>query len=583
MCTVKRKSQSFLKGAAVLVGAVAVVKVLGALFKIPLSWILTPVGSAYFGSAYSLYFPIYSLAAAGFPTAVARMVSARCAQGRYRDIRLLQKVSMQLFAVIGLCAFALMMALSLPYARLAVRTGPQTVLPAVWALAPCAFFCSLISVYRGLYEGLRNMIPTAVSQMIEAAGRLVFGLGFCAGTAAAAAREYAKNGTVWGTVQPSQEYARLAALPACAAGAVFGVTIGSVLAFFFLYFYHRKNGDGLSEKELCRAPLPPRAGVLRRELLRTAVPIALGSLAVNLSTLVDAMLLNRRLDDLMQQAPAALLGIYGSLLPPEVIRMQSVPSFLYGCYTNANTLFMLVPTVTQAFAMSALPSVTAAWAGGSRERLQRCVHTVLRLSAVVTFPMGLGLSVLGEPLCRLLFGARNAPQITGHILSVLGIAAIFSALCTPVQSMLQAVGRVDLPVKFLFAGLAVKSILNYFLVGDPRFQVMGAAFGTLVCYFLILAASLAALHRVVKIKLHVFSYLGRALLTGGLCAAAAKLCWRLLSGRLPLWAGVLCAVAAAVFVYIASAFPAGLLTREDLSALRQEKFAKSLEKKAHIV
>lgn len=579
----KRKSQSFLKGAAVLVGAVMVVKVLGALFKIPLSWILTPVGSAYFGSAYSLYFPIYSLAAAGFPTAVARMVSARCAQGRFQDVRRLQGVSIRLFTGIGLCAFTLMMALSVPYARLAVRTGPQTVLPAVWALAPCAFFCSMISTYRGLYEGLRNMTPTAVSQIIEAAGRLVFGLGICAALASAAAREYAAHKTVWGVPQPSAEYARLAALPACAAGAVLGVTIGSMLAFFFLMIYYRKNGDGITDAELRRSPEPPTKRVLRQELLHTAIPIALGSLAVNLSTLVDATLLNSRLDDLMHRLPEALLNFYGTLLPPEVVRMHSVPSFLYGCYTNANTLFMLVPTVTQAFAMSALPSVTAAWAGGSHKKLETCVHAVLRLSAMVTLPMGLGLSVMGEPVCRLLFGTQNAPEITGRILSVLGIASIFSALCTPVQSMLQAVGRVDLPVKFLFAGLAVKCVLNYFLVGDPRFQVMGAAVGTLVCYFFILTASLIALRRATGVKLHLLSYFGRPLLAGALTAVSARLLWRVLMLRLPQAAATLLAILGAVLLYLLCAFALEIVTREDIRSLFRQKFPKSLAKKGRIV
>ncbi|WOC31529.1 MULTISPECIES: putative polysaccharide biosynthesis protein [Caproicibacterium] len=578
-----RKSQSFLKGAAVLVGAVAVVKVLGALFKIPLSWILTPVGSAYFGSAYSLYFPIYSLAAAGFPTAVARMVSARCARGSFRDVRALHQVTVRLFTVIGFCAFALMTALSWPYANLAVRTGPQTVLPAVWALAPCALFCSLLSAYRGLYEGMRNMTPTAVSQVVEAAGRLIFGLGLCALTAAAAAREYALHGTVWGTPQPSEAYARLAALPACAAGAVFGVTIGSMLAFLYLIVYYHKNGDGITEAELRRAPPPAAAGTLRRELVRTAVPIALGSLAVNLSTLVDAALLNRRLSDLMLQMPNVLLQTYAGLLPQEVIRMQSVPSFLYGCYTNANTMFMLVPTVTQAFAMSALPSVTAAWAAGSRSRLETCVLSVLRLSAMITMPMGLGLSALAEPVCRLLFGAQNAPEITGQILAVLGIAAVFSALCTPVQSMLQAVGRVDLPVKFLFGGLAVKSVLNYVLVGDPRFQVMGAAVSTLVCYGAILVCSLAALHRETKLKLHLASLLGRPLLAGSLSAVTAKLCWRVLAPQAGSAGATCLAVCAAVVVYGICAALLGVITKEDRKSLFGGKSAKSLEKSRRIV
>lgn len=566
-----------------LVGAVAVVKILGALFKIPLSWILTPVGSAYFGSAYSLYFPIYSLAAAGFPTAVARMVSARCAQGRFQDVRALHKVTLRLFTMLGFCAFALMIALSWPYANLAVRTGPQTVLPAVWALAPCALFCSLLSAYRGLYEGMRNMTPTAVSQMIEAAGKLVFGLGLCAGTAAAAAREYAASGTVWGTPQPSEEYARLAALPACAAGAVFGVTIGSMLSFLYLAVYYRKNGDGITKAELCHAPPSAAAKVLRRELLRTAVPIALGSLAVNLSTLVDAALLNQRLTDLMQQLPTALLQIYKGQLPEEVVRMQSVPSFLYGCYTNANTMFMLVPTVTQAFAMSALPSVTTAWAAGSHARLEKCILSVIRLSAMITLPMGLGLSVLSEPVCRLLFGAQNAPEITGRILSVLGIAAIFSALCTPVQSMLQAVGRVDLPVKFLFGGLAVKGVLNYVLVGDPRFQVMGAAISTLLCYAVILLFSLVALYRETKIKLHLCSLLGRPLLAGALSTVTAKLVWRTLALQMPGTAATILAVGAAVIVYALCVMILGVITKDDMKSLFAGKSAKSLEKSGHIV
>ncbi|MDD3228430.1 MAG: polysaccharide biosynthesis protein [Oscillospiraceae bacterium] len=580
----KRGPQSFLKGAAVLVGAVAVVKVLGALFKIPLSWILTPVGSAYFGSAYSLYFPIYSLSAAGFPTAVARMVSAECARGRFGDVRELHRVSVRMFTLLGICAFGLMMALSWPFANLAVRTGPQTVLPAVWALAPCALFCSLISIYRGLYEGLRNMTPTAVSQIIEAAGKLIFGLGLCWGMSAAAAREYAQSGTVWGIAQPSAEYARLAALPACAAGAVFGVTIGSMLSFFFLMIYYRKNGDGITEAELRRAPPPLPAKTLRRELIRTAVPIALGSLAVNLSTLVDTALLNQRLTDLMQQMPAALLQIYGKLLPEEVVRMQSVPSFLYGCYTNANTLFMLVPTVTQAFAMSALPSVTAAWASGSHKRLEACILSVIRLSAMITLPMGLGLSFMAEPVCRLLFGAQNAPEITGRILSILGIASIFSALSTPVQSMLQAVGRVDLPVKFLFGGLVVKSILNYVLVGDLRFQVMGAAIGTLVCYALILLCSLYALNRETGIRLHLASLLGKPLLAGTLSAVTAKLVWRqMLAVRVPSAAATLVGIGAAALLYFICVLLLGILTKEDMKSLSRRKSPKSLEKSGRIV
>lgn len=575
----RRKGQTFLQGAAVLMAAVAAVKVLGALFKIPLSWILTPVGSAYFGSAYALYFPIYSLAVAGFPTAIARMVSARCAQGRYRDVRELHRVSTRLFLTLGLCAFGLMLALSVPYAALSVRSEPQTVLPALWALAPSALFCSLLSIYRGLYEGLRNMTPTAVSQIVEAACKLVFGLGISGGTAAVAAREYAATQTVWGVAQPSETYARLAALPACAAGAVFGVTIGSAMGFLYLFCYHRKNGDGLTSRELRLAPPAPPGRMLLKELLSTAVPIALGSLAVNLSTLVDAALLNQRLSDLMQASPGALLGAWGAHLPQEVVRMQGVPAFLYGCYTNANTLFMLVPAVTQAFAMSALPSVTAAWAAGSRTRLKGCVVNVIRLSALLTIPAGMGLAGLAQPVCAVLFGEQNAPAVTAAVLRILGIAAVFSALCTPVQSMLQAVGRTDLPVKLLFGGLAVKAALNYVLVGDGRWNVRGAAVSTLVCYGLIFVLSLIFLLHETKIKVNLFALLGKPLLGGCLSVACARLVWAAAAAQLPPLLATAAAVAAAVAVYAGAALLLGAVKRADLAQLTRSRiFSKRLEK-----
>ena len=285
----------------------------------------------------------------------------------------------------------------------------------------------------------------------------------------------------------------------------------------------------------------------------------------------------------MQQSPEALLERYGAQLPPEVIRLQSVPSFLYGCYTNANTLFMLVPTVTQAFAMSALPSVTEAWASGSRERLQRRMQTVLRLSALVTLPMGLGLSALAQPVCRLLFGIQNAPAITGSILAILGVAAVFSALCTPVQSMLQATGHMDLPVKFLFAGLAVKSVLNYFLVGDSRFQVMGAAIGTLICYAVILFCSLYALRRVTGAHLALARLLGRPLLAGLLSAGAARVSWQMLRQRLPETPATLAAIAAAAILYLFCAVILEIVTKEDIRSLTRGKYPKSLEKSENIV
>ena len=135
-------------------------------------------------------------------------------------------------------------------------------------------------------------------------------------------------------------------------------------------------------------------------MLKTAVPVAVGALAVNLSSLVDTTFLQNRLNDLMAQNPGGLVQQYGAYLDPVDVEQGRVPTALFGCYTNAVTLFMLIPAVTQAFGISALPNITAAWASGNRERLKSGMERVLRVASLVTIPAGLALSVFRRPYSR---------------------------------------------------------------------------------------------------------------------------------------------------------------------------------------
>ncbi|MCI1951710.1 MAG: polysaccharide biosynthesis protein [Clostridiales bacterium] len=546
----KTRRQGFLKGAAILMGAVAIVKLLGAFFKIPLSWILTPVGMSYFGSAYSLYFPIYSLSAAGFPVAISHLVSECCAKGRFRDVRIIHQISVKLFLCVGLFGFTLMLFLAPPYAQLSSAGQARSLLPAIWALAPSIFFCSMISVYRGFYEGLRDMVPTAVSQILEALCRLIFGLAFSIKAVQIAAQEYAVSKTVWGVPQPTEEYARLAALPMAAAGAIFGVTIGSVVSFFYLWCHYRKTGDGITQQQITASPKASEPKLLLKNLWHMALPVALGSLAVNLSTLADAAWLNAGLRILMGKNAASLLTQYAGELPTEVIRLGEVPSYLYGCFTNATTLFLLIPTLTQALGISALPNVTAAWAAGSKKQITDSLKMVFSVAALLAIPAGLGMSFLAKPICAFLYGPQNAPGITGKILFYLGFAAIFSALGTSVNSLLQAVGRADIPVKILGVGLLVKVIMNWVLVPMPQWNVLGAAFSTLLSYFVILVLGLHFLRKVTGVQMQMFSLLWKPILGGTCCVAVALTTEKILSGYFHIAVAVLAAVLAAVVIYL---------------------------------
>ena len=400
--------QSFLHGALILMVAIALVKIIGALFKIPLAWILTPVGNGYFGNAYSLYFPIFSLATAGFPIAISRLVSENSARGRYRDIRQIHTVSIKIFLFLGVAAFSIMFFGAKPYVSYAVGNNPQNALPAIYALAPAIFFNSLMAIYRGYYEGLRNMYPTAISEIVEALSKLVFGLTFASLIIQSGLREFSASGTVYGVKMASAEYAKIATLPYAAAGAIFGVTVGSVFGFIYLFVYHKRHSDGITV-EMLRAsprPLPMKHTTVR--LIKTAIPIALGSLAVNLSTFIDSTFLQKRINDIMAQHSQVIISMYANVMPESVVKLNNVPTFLFGCFSNASTLFMLVPAITQAFGVSALPNVTEAWTGGNPKKIKRSIESVLRIVAMLTIPAGLGLSVLSRRL-RLCCTDRTTP------------------------------------------------------------------------------------------------------------------------------------------------------------------------------
>lgn len=570
----KKRGQGFLGGALILLIAVGLVKVIGAFFKIPLNAIIGDVGMGYFGTAYTIYHPIFSLATAGFPVAIARMVSENLERKRYRDVRRLHAVSIPIFLLLGTLACALMLLGSAPFLAF-INRADQNALPAVYVLAPAVFFGSLSAIYRGYYEGLGDMRPTAFSEVAEALCKLILGLLTAWIVMDRAMEEFASSGTVFGQAVSSMDYARSAALPWAAAGAILGVTVGSVISLVTLWVYHRVQGDGITQEQLRASPAPARRRILVRSLIRTAVPVALGALAVNLSSLVDTAFLQNRISTVMIEHADVLLGMYGDFLRPEDIAQGRVPTALFGCYTNALTLFMLVPALTQAFGVSALPSVTAAWTSGSRPKLESSIENVLRIVALITMPAGIALSILSGPIASLL----GYNPITGKILVLLGLGSIFAAANIPINSMLQAVGRLDLPVKLLCVGLVIKIGLNYVLTGIPEINVMGAGFGTLVCYFFLTFFGLAALGKETHMELRLFRLFGKPFLASVAAAAAgwqvSHLVQRILPGR---WEALF-SMAAFVLVYGFCVLFLRILRKSDLQALPgTEKITKILEK-----
>lgn len=574
-----RKSQSLLQGASVLAAAMIIVKLIGAVFKIPLGNILDGEGMGYFSTSYSVFSMIYAFSTAGLPAAVAKMVAEQSVRERYQDIRRIRALSVRLFFWMGLIGFLLMAAFSKLYVDLA---GSGNALLSVLAISPAVFFGCMMSAYRGYYEGLRNMTPTASSQVIEVIAKLIFGLSLAWGVTFLGQMQYQSGGLVFGQEASTVEEMRRAIAPYASAAAILGVTISTFVGTAYLLILHKWKGDGITAEDLKYSPRPIRMRVLLIRLIKIAIPISLGSIVVNVAQFVDTLTIITRLDDAFAAHSAEMNAIFGGLIPADILASGEAGNFIYGSYSGyALSVFNLVPAFTSIFGKSALPSVTAAWTAHDRRGTQVNIESVIRMTCLIGIPASLGILAMSKPILTLLFPGKVAEvAIAAPVLSMQGIALLFLGLTSPLFAVLQGLGRADLPPKFMLVGVILKFAVNWIAIGIPVINVQGAAAGTTACYATIIILCLIWLRKITGIRFHFIRLLIRPLIAGAACAGTAYAVYHVvLSGLDSNSLKTLVSIGCGGLVYLILILLVRGIYKDDLLMLpKGEKFAKLLEK-----
>lgn len=577
---IKRKDQSFMQGTVILTGSLLLVKIMGILFRIFVTGMIGPTGATYFTVAYEIYNPLFALATAGLPIAISRMVSESVANGRYRDVKKIKRISSPIFLLTGTVGLLLMILGAFVVPNLPFVNVPGAFYSVIM-LAPTIFFACLMSIYRGYYQGLKNMTPTATSEVIEACFKFFVGYVTSYSIIRFGMQEYLTNGTFLGKAYATKELAETAIMPLASAGAILGISMGAAAGFFYLILRDKIRGDGITKTEIMNLPEAKSGKTIAKTLIKSALPIGLGAIIMNVAGLIDTTLILHRIQYVMSTMPNELLSQYGAKIGESIIRSKDgVHGFLMGCYSFTLPLMMLVPAITQAFGIVALPSVTRAWTLNDRAKLKKSMETVIRMTMLVTIPAGIGLSIIGPELLSVIYRSRpNAVSIASGIIPILGIATIFTAASTPICSMLQAIGRVDLPVKIISIGLVIKIFVNYVLVGIPQINIQGAGIGTLVGYAFILITSMYMLFKNTKVVPNFISTIMKPLVGSLFCGVAAKIMMVLLKGRTPAIMAIALSIIFAVVVYLLALIALGGLSRSDIRLLpKGEKIIKILEK-----
>ncbi|MBQ8740122.1 MAG: polysaccharide biosynthesis protein [Clostridia bacterium] len=483
----KRKQQSFQYGAIILLCSTMLVKIIGAIFKIPLSRLIGDLGFGYFDSAYQLFTPIYTLAMAGLPIAISRVVAERMQQERYRDVRKSLKVTKKIFLITGLTGFVVMLLLIYPFVHFTDATG-KTVY-SLFAIAPSLLFCCIMSAYRGYYEGLRNMYPTAASDVIESLGKLILGYGFA-----------------YIIMKISGDVAL------AAAGAMLGIMVGGAASATFLTLRYKLKGDGITEQEFTDAPEPQGSKTIAKTIIMIAIPVVLASLANSVSSLVDVSMVKWQLTNMMGEFADDIRKMYESSIvdynsfSTNALTNAELPTFLYGIRGKAFTLYNLVPTITSVLGVSALPVLTSCFAKGKGDKtlVKRSIESTMKFTALIAMPAGFGFLFLGSEIMGLMYDTVASVEIGGVMLRIYGLAAMFAGLAIPMISMLQAIGKEKISLRNVAIGAALKVIVNFVFVGIPTINIKGAAIGTFVSYLFIFISNLSSLIKYTGVKPNIY-------------------------------------------------------------------------------
>ena len=527
------KKQNFLHGAALLAIATAVVKVIGALYKIPLKMVIGDQGFGYFSTAYQIYSVLLMISTAGFPIAMSRIISQASSLGHYNQVRRVYKTARAIFLGIGAVSTTLMV---LFCKHLAAFQEQPDAWAAVLFLGPCALLMGFLSTYRGFFQGQGNMLPTSISQMLEAVVKLFVGL------AAAFLIMRATNNVGF-----------------AAAGAILGVTVSCLVSALFM-----RGKFVPAYAELPRTQEEAESyGKVAKALLAIAVPITIGSAGLQLLTLLETKL------------------YMGQLLTSNGLS-QDAADTMKGIYDMTQTIFNMPCAFIIPITISVIPAVTEQLTLGNHKVVKETEESAARITGLLSLPCTVGLCLLASPVMALL-GDYSGDKLTlsTALMALLGFCVFPYAIIQYTNALLQSHGYAHVPVINMLAAGVVRLIVVYLLVGNPAIGILGAPIGGILCYCAIAVLNLLAIRHLVPQRPALLSNLFRSFLPAAIMGAAVWVCYWALQNLLHMTSRViLCGVPilVGVAVYFVAVVLCKAITRADCQLLpKGDKIAKLLK------
>ncbi|CEI71587.1 MULTISPECIES: putative polysaccharide biosynthesis protein [Romboutsia] len=528
-----KNKDSFLKGALILGLAGIIVKIMGAFFRIPLGNLIGAEGMGYYQAAYPVYTLFLTLATAGFPTALAKLVSEKNAIGDHKGAHKIFKVSYTVLFITGLVAFCIFF-FGADYIVNDIMENPGAYY-AMMAISPALLFVPMMSSYRGYFQGKREMTKIAISQILEQFFRVILGLGLA---------YYLMNnyGPKLG-----------------AAGAIMGATIGAVASIGYLilvYLGQRKQRK--YENEASAHFKDESVSRIMKNLLVVAIPITIGASVMPLVNMIDNVIVIRRLTE-AGYTPGQALALFGQLtgLAMSIINLPSV--------------------VTISMSMSLVPSISESYAVNNKIKARKDTKTAIKVTLLIVLPAAFGIASLAGPIMHLLY--PKEPAYVGTILLVLTPCIIFLGLIQTMNGILQGMGKPMVPVIALLIGMLFKVVISYTLTGIYEINVLGSALGTVTAYLVAALIEIIYIRKVMKVKFSPSEFIIKPLITVISMFIVVKLSYGFLFGILGNTLSTVISICIGAVIYgLVLIFIGGIKKEELLTIPKGDKLYRILKK-----
>ena len=519
------RKNKLLSGAALLTLSTLLVKIVGLVYKIPMLSLLGTEGMGYFHSAYELYTLMVGAATAGLPVALSVLLSDALAKGDTPLAKRIDRIAFFLCFLLGLFGSGLLLFFARDFCDFLKSPNARL---SILSIAPTLFFTCLSASFRGYFQGHSKMAPTALSQLSEAILKLLFGV-------------------LFSSLAKKQGYP----VEAVAAFAGLGLSFGSALTCLGLAIAKR-----LAAKRESDVLPSGDAGIVLREIARLSLPVTLGVSLSGGARILDMTMILRRLQSIGMDAAAA--------------------NSVYGSYTTlALSVYGLLPSLVSSVCLPLVPLLSAAAAEKDKKREDELVRDGFRLIALFAIPGAVGITAFAKEILDLLFaGQTEAVALAAPLLSCLGLSAFLSCLIGGLQSVLHAKKIVFRPLFAMLFGTLVKSVSAYYLIGEPRFGILGAPISTLFCNLAVVLFGMAILAKEGAHEPRAKVFFAPLAATAGSIGLFAFLFARfpeiLNRSKALFWCGIFFSAA----LYFVLAYATGCVDREDFSRATR----KSVEK-----